>query len=88
MSKGDWKRPRDSGVSKKQYDSNFEGVFGKKEIKTWNPEEDNEQEKSVQNQPTCERRGGGETSNSTPCTKDPDGEAGTTGGTQPSESSN
>lgn len=45
MSKGDWQRPMD----KKKFDKGFEAIFGKKEIKTWNPEEiKDEQEIDVQ----------------------------------------
>lgn len=88
MSKGDWKRPRDGSVSKEQYDDNFEAVFGKKEIKTWNPEEDNEQEKSVQDQPTCERGSRRKTTNSTPHNEDNNRGVDTTCSCQPSEPSN
>lgn len=40
MSKGDWRRP--SSVSKKQYDEAYEAAFGVKEIKTWDPEGEDE----------------------------------------------
>jgi hypothetical protein len=36
MGKGDKRRP--SYVEKKVYDENFEAVFGRKELKTWDPE--------------------------------------------------
>ncbi len=36
MGKGDTPRQ----VNKEKYDANFERVFGKREIKTWNPEGD------------------------------------------------
>lgn len=39
MGKGDWYRP----VDKKKFDENYEAMFGKREIKTWNPDEDEEQ---------------------------------------------
>jgi hypothetical protein len=40
MSKGDNVRPHD----KKSFDRNFEAVFGKKELKTWNPERETKEE--------------------------------------------
>lgn len=38
MGKGDNYRP----VDKEKFDANFERVFGKRQIKTWNPDEDEE----------------------------------------------
>lgn len=51
MGKGDWVRPS----NKKKFDEGFERAFGKREIKTWNPEEDDEQESDVQGETTSER---------------------------------
>ena len=42
MSKGDWTRP----VDKKKFDKNFENAFGKRGIKTWNPEEESSPDQS------------------------------------------
>ncbi|KKN80425.1 hypothetical protein LCGC14_0330180 [marine sediment metagenome] len=38
MSKGDTPRP----MNKEKYDESFESVFGRKEIKTWNPDGEEE----------------------------------------------
>lgn len=50
MGKGDWRRPMD----KEKFDQNFDAIFGKRELKLWNPEElvdeesgDNESKPSV-----------------------------------------
>ncbi len=88
MSKGDWKRPRGRGVSKKQYDDTFEEVFGKKALKTWNPEDDtDEQEKQFQDQSTSERGRRGEASSPDVCTPNTDGEGSRLGSGEAQESS-
>lgn len=43
FSKGDWFRP----VNKEKYDEQFESVFGRKEIKTWNPDGEEESQDGV-----------------------------------------
>ena len=74
-------------MSKKQYDDTFENVFGKKELKTWNPEEDDEQEESIQDQPTSERGRRGEASSPDVCSSDSDGEGSRSGSGETQESS-
>lgn len=54
MSKGDGRRPRSLKISTKRYDKNFEDAFGRTD--------NHEQEKSVQDQPTCTRGNRGEAS--------------------------
>lgn len=45
MPKGDWPRPH----NRKRFETNFEAIFGKHEIKTWDPEaEDNDVENPEQ----------------------------------------
>jgi hypothetical protein len=49
MAKGDHRRPRSSKVSKEQYDESFEHIFGRKEIKTWDPSREAESPDDVHN---------------------------------------
>lgn len=46
MSKGDWTRP----VNKEKYDESFEAIFGRKELKTWDPEADVEGDSGSQDE--------------------------------------
>lgn len=74
MGKGDWKRP----TNKAKFDEGYEAVFGKRELKTWNPEEDDEQAKCVQDETESPRGSDGTTEDRRLHPSDPDGEDGRT----------
>ena len=75
MGKGDWKRPTD----KAKFDEGYEAIFGKRELKTWNPEEDDEQTKPVQSETEGSGRNHGATEAGRPHPSDPDSEDGSHG---------
>jgi len=78
MGKGDWKRPTD----KAKFDEGYEAIFGKRELKTWNPEEDDEQTQCVQDETESQGGDPGPQEDRLPHPSDPDGEDGRAGSTE------